>query len=87
MEEGDAGRRAAIGRLQNKRAFQRHLVVYLAVNTMLIVIWAVSGAGYFWPVWPILGWGIGLALSAWTIYGQRPITEDDIRRETQRNLP
>ena len=27
---------------------------------MLIVIWATTGAGYFWPIWPILGWGVGL---------------------------
>ena len=27
---------------------------------MLIVIWAATGAGYFWPIWPLLGWGIGL---------------------------
>ena len=27
---------------------------------MLIVIWAATGAGYFWPIWPILGWGLGL---------------------------
>jgi eukaryotic-like serine/threonine-protein kinase len=30
------------------------------VNVMLVGIWAASGAGYFWPIWPILGWGIGV---------------------------
>jgi hypothetical protein len=30
------------------------------VMVLLVVIWAVTGAGYFWPVWPMLGWGIGL---------------------------
>ncbi len=33
---------------------------YLAVMTLLVAIWALTGAGYFWPVWPALGWGIGL---------------------------
>src|SRR3954470_23703391 len=37
-----------------------HLAVYLVVNVMLIGIWAASGGGYFWPIWPILGWGIGV---------------------------
>jgi len=37
---------------------------YLVINAMLIVIWAITGAGYFWPIWPILGWGAGLALAA-----------------------
>ena len=37
-----------------------HLRAYIAVNLMLVAIWALTGAGYFWPIWPILGWGIGL---------------------------
>jgi class 3 adenylate cyclase len=43
------------------QSFKHHLTVYLLVNVFLIGIWAASGAGYFWPIWPILGWGIGLA--------------------------
>jgi Domain of unknown function (DUF1707)/2TM domain len=37
-----------------------HLRAYIAVNLMLVAIWALTGAGYFWPIWPILGWGIGV---------------------------
>ncbi len=40
---------------------RRHLAVYSTVNLLLIVVWAISGAGYFWPVWPLVGWGVGLA--------------------------
>jgi len=36
------------------------VAAFLAVNLLLIVIWAATGAGYFWPIWPLLGWGIGL---------------------------
>ena len=36
------------------------LAAFLAVNLMLIVIWAATGAGYFWPIWPLLGWGLGI---------------------------
>jgi hypothetical protein len=36
------------------------LAAFVAVNLMLIVIWAATGGGYFWPIWPLLGWGIGL---------------------------
>jgi class 3 adenylate cyclase len=38
-----------------------HLTYYVLVNVLLIGIWAASGGGYFWPIWPILGWGIGVA--------------------------
>jgi Domain of unknown function (DUF1707)/2TM domain len=36
------------------------LRTYLAVIALLWLIWLVTGAGYPWPVWPMLGWGIGL---------------------------
>jgi class 3 adenylate cyclase len=41
-----------------------HLTIYLLVNLMLIGIWAASGGGYFWPIWPMLGWGIGVGSHA-----------------------
>jgi hypothetical protein len=33
------------------------LRVFVAVMALLILIWALSGAGYFWPLWPLVGWG------------------------------
>lgn len=45
-----------------KAAWGAHLGAYLAVNLMLVVIWFLtSPGGYFWPMWPMMGWGIGLA--------------------------
>ena len=41
-----------------------HVVVYAAVNLFLVAIWALGGGGYFWPIWVILGWGVGLAIHA-----------------------
>lgn len=83
----DDHRQAAIRRLGAKREFRLHLTVYLVVNTMLIVIWAATGAGYFWPIWPIAGWAIGLASHAFAVYYQRPVTEDDIQAEMRRQGP
>ena len=37
------------------------LRTYLAVIALLWLIWLVTGAGYPWPIWPMLGWGIGVA--------------------------
>ena len=31
---------------------------FLATSVLLVAIWALTGMGYFWPVWPILGWGV-----------------------------
>ena len=51
-----------------------HFAIYAVVNLMLIGIWAASGGGYFWPIWPILGWGIGLGCHAAPLLalGRRP---------------
>jgi fatty acid desaturase len=35
---------------------------YLGVMVLLVSIWALTGVGYFWPVWPMLGWGIPMFL-------------------------
>jgi 2TM domain len=80
----DELRKLAISRLRKRRDFGTHVVIYVIVNAMLVGIWAVTGAGFFWPVFPILGWGIGVAANAWDVYGRRPITEDQVRQETER---
>ena len=35
-------------------------------------------------MWSMGGWGIGLALHGWGVYGERPITEAEIQREMER---
>ncbi|MGE5155939.1 MAG: 2TM domain-containing protein [Betaproteobacteria bacterium] len=77
-------REEAVQRLKKKRDFRSHVFIYVAVNAVLVVIWAVTGAGFFWPIFPILGWGVGVAANAWDVYGRKPISEDEIRREADR---
>jgi hypothetical protein len=40
--------------------WRAHLTSYLAVIAGLWLIWALTGAGYPWPIWPMLGWGLGV---------------------------
>jgi hypothetical protein len=51
-----------------RRGVRIHLAAYLAAALLMIGIWlavALSvGAWYFWPVWPILGMGIGVVSHA-----------------------
>jgi hypothetical protein len=78
-------REQAVQRLKKKRDFRSHIFMYVAVNLFLVGIWAVTGTdNFFWPIFPILGWGIGVAANAWDVYGRKPITEDEIRREADR---
>jgi hypothetical protein len=38
-----------------------HLAVYTAVIAALWVVWLLTGAGHPWPLYPMLGWGSGVA--------------------------
>ncbi len=82
-DEGDL-RQRAIANLKKKREFAAHLLAYVLVNAFLVAIWAVTSDGtLFWPIFPILGWGIGLVFHAWDVYGSLP-GEEQIHREMER---
>ena len=76
-------RERAIARLKKKSDLRAHLFAYVVVNAMLVGIWAVTGAGFFWPIFPILGWGIGVVFNVWDVYRRDDPTEDDIRHEME----
>ena len=42
-----------------------------------------SDNGFFWPVFPIVGWGIGVVANAFDVYVAENITEDRIQREIE----
>jgi class 3 adenylate cyclase len=48
-----------------------HATIYVVVNVALIGIWAAAGGGYFWPVWSLLGWGMGLGVHAAPVFARR----------------
>jgi len=45
-------------RVKDRKRFYGSLATYLIVNAVLIVIWALSGQGYMWFLWPLGIWGI-----------------------------
>ena len=83
-EGNDEARKLARERVEARRDFATHAVAYVVVNAFLVGVWALGGGGYFWPAWVMAGWGIGLVLNAWDVYGRRPITEADIDEEMRR---
>ena len=77
-------RESAIGRLKSRRDFGTHVITYLVFSAAFVAVWYLTGAGYFWPGWIIGLWGAGLLVHAWDVWGRRPISEGDIRREIER---
>jgi len=83
-------RELAIQRIKARHDFRIHLVVYVVVNAALVVLWYLTSQdangelGFFWPVIPIVGWGIGLAIHGYVAYFPPSLSEDDIQREMKR---
>jgi hypothetical protein len=84
-EQDSGSREQAIKRLKKRRDFHGHLLVYTLVNGALVAIWAVINVhGFFWPIFPILGWGVGVVLNAWDVYRAENLSEEDIQKEMDR---
>ncbi|MGE0216583.1 DUF1707 domain-containing protein [Mycolicibacterium sp.] len=63
LRRNDPRRRAAL-RAAARRSVRLHLAGYLAMVVIVLTVWLAvgltAGSWYFWPIWPILGAGIGV---------------------------
>jgi hypothetical protein len=63
LRRNDPQRQAARRRAA-RLGVQLHLGAYLAMVVIVLAVWLAvgltAGAWYFWPIWPILGAGIGV---------------------------
>lgn len=65
--------RQAFGEWEASRSARRrvvwlHAILWAAVNLLLVVIWAVTGAGFPWFVFPLFSWLVGLVAHAAVVY-------------------
>lgn len=77
-------------------AFKWTFMSYIIVNIMLIAIWyystvEVGQVYYFWPKWPLLGWGVGLAFQYLNAYHGNSIFNmekeyEKIKKNNQSNI-
>jgi len=83
MEHQDAYRQAR-RRVDAKLGFYSHLGVYIVVILLLIVVNLTTSPHYYWFIWPLLGWGIGVAahgVGTFVMFGQSDLRERMIQRE------
>ncbi|MFT4211360.1 MAG: 2TM domain-containing protein [Microbacterium sp.] len=76
----------AIQSLKQKQAFWYALGGWVVLSVFFTVIWLASGATYFWPLWPILGVGIGVAFAGIRAFGAGSggPSEEKIQNEMKR---
>ncbi len=61
LPAGRAPARHGSGR-RRAAAVRQEWAKFAAVQLVLVAVWALTGFGYFWVVWPMVGWGIPLLL-------------------------
>ena len=72
MTEDEKSRyKKAKERVNAIRGFYTHLFTYIIVNLALFIINYLSRGvhGGWWFYWPMIGWGIGLASHAFSVFG------------------
>jgi hypothetical protein len=84
-----SARDEALAQIKRKREFRAAIAAYVVVNAALWLIWALSDErgdanGIPWPLWVTAFWGLGMVLSAWNVYGQKPISEAEIDEEMRK---
>jgi hypothetical protein len=82
--------RMAEKRVKEKVGFYWHLASYLVVNGFLVAIYLLTSMAngdfyYPWPIWPMLGWGIGLLLHFLGVF-VFPDTPEARQRMVQKEL-
>ena len=59
---------------QKQLDFRRHLRTYLVMTVFFFLLSGMTGGN--WWIWPALGWGIGVAMQALSLYGPLADPED-----------
>ena len=82
MSQTDPALERAREYVEEVRDFYYHLMVYVFVNTILVVVDLLNGTGgpflgLDWAFWPIMGWGIGVAGHAISVFfGEHRIQQE-----------
>jgi hypothetical protein len=77
MNEQEVKYQKAKERVADLRGFYTHLTVYVIVNIGLFLINMIASPGSLWFLWPLMGWGIAVALHALRVFGSGGLSGAD----------
>lgn len=75
----------AFAKVRRIKKFYLHLIQYVVVLCVLTVINLLTNPGYFWVIWPALGWGIALASHALKTFELIPFLNADWEKKQVEN--
>lgn len=81
-------REVARKRIKARREFWTMVMIFVVITILLNVIWYITSgvSGYYWPMWPMIGFGIAIVFNALSTFGpgSMPITDQRIDAEIRR---
>jgi hypothetical protein len=87
--QAEEARRAAEQRARDRvgeiKGFYHHLTIYLVVNALLFLIDIFSGGGT-WFYWPLLGWGVAVAIQGLNTFDILPWSSKEWEERKVREL-
>lgn len=68
--------------------FKIHLTTYIVINSMIWLIWLFTGNihRYPWPIWPTIGWGIGIIFNYLGVYRFKNTVEREYEKLKRDNV-
>lgn len=69
IDKEDWKYKAAKKRVKKVKGFYSHFATWLIMSAFFIVLNLISSSGNFWAIWPIMGWGLGVAFHAIGVFG------------------
>lgn len=71
-------------RVADKKKFHKHLATYIIFSCFFFFINMTSGSHQIWFIYPVLGWGIGIASEYYKVYVSPNLEEEAIQKEMRR---
>ncbi len=69
---------------EEKAGFYIHFTIYVIVNALLIVFWYYTGGGFPWFIFPLFGWGVGVAAHFMGVFHGHAYSEKLTEKEYQK---
>ena len=79
-------KRIARRRVQARLGLYIHATVYVVVNAFLALVQSQATPQVHWSLWPLAGWGIGLAIHAAVVYLGNSGVRERMEAEEMRKL-
>jgi len=59
-------------KVENIKGFYGNLIVFIAVNIVLVIINLSTSPNHLWFYWPLMWWGLGVVFHGWKTFKKFP---------------